>query len=315
MAKLKLYYPVNSYVLNLNRDHTRFFLDLINKLKQTHEVIVEPENIDAHRGGVTFNLETDSNTTQHVFDCEMLIENLENGEFYILSAHDHLSVSTLGNKENPKLKKVLFSQFIPNEVKHHTRNNYYKYSPWIYFKQDNLDLEIYYEKRKFIEDKIDTLFFRGSYADRPILQHINSNILPLGSVTNNVRYFEDLIKHKVALSVGGASTGDLCYRDIEYMQLGIPFIKFQYISYLDNPLIPNYHYISIDLPEDLPIHNDVIKDRLGLKHHAQMIEKRYYEVINDLDFLKMVGENSRNYFLENLSYDVRINKTIKALNL
>ena len=315
MSKLKLYYPVNEYVLNLNRDHTRFYLDLISEISKTHEVYVEPNHEDAHKGGVTYILETDPNVKQHVFDCEMMIENLDNGDFFLLSAHDHLSVSTLSNKENPKFKKILFSQFIPNEMYHHTRKYYQKYYPWIYFRQDNIDLEPFYEKRKNVELKFNNLFFRGSYSDRPILNHIDPTIISMGKVTSNTQYFEDLIKHKVALAVGGASTGDLCYRDIEYMQLGIPFIKFQYITYLETPLIPNYHYISIDIPTDLPIHNDVIKDRLGLNHHAKMIEKRYYEVINDVEFLNMIGNNSRRYFEENLSYDARIKKTINMLNL
>ena len=101
------------------------------------------------------------------------------------------------------------------------------------------------------------MYFRGtSISDRPIVTHFNTNYLngytPIGSPNT---YFEDLIKYKIGLSIAGR--GELCYRDIEYMALGIPMIRFNYLSELNPNLIPNYHYISINRPDDLII------DRLG----------------------------------------------------
>lgn len=316
MKNLKIYHPVNDYVRHLNRDHTNFYSELVMELRKYNNVTICEEDVEnAHLGSYSCNLYVNSDVVQPVTDCEMVIENLDNGEFFILSSHDQYSSTILNNKDNPKLKKVLFSQFNPLDIHHHTKRSYHKYFPWIYFKHANICLEEYYLKRKNINNFNEKLFFRGAYDSRPIVKYIDEDIMPLKPVEPNIKYFDDLISHKVAFSVGGAAVGDLCYRDIEYLQLGIPFIKFEYITQLDTPLIPNYHYISIKLPDDIPYHNGLPKDRLGLEHHAKMIEKRYKEVINDDDFLNTIGKNGREYYENHLTTEKKIHKTIKQLNL
>ena len=314
MKNYKVYYPINDYVRRLNRDHTNFYLRLIEDLKKTYNIVVCEDSETAHQG-TTFTLESDKRVKQYLHDCEMMIEDLDNGEYYILSSHDQYTASVLGNRNEDKLKKVLFSQFIPLDMKHHAKNNYHKYHPWGYFKHSNIDIESYYHKRQDIKNYKNELFFRGTYKDRPILKHIDKKIMPLTTGDTSKKYFEDLITHKVAFTVGGSAVGDLCYRDVEYMQMGIPFIKFEYITNLDVPLIPNYHYISIELPKDMPIFNGVPKDRLGLEHHAKMVEDKYKEVINDTEFLRTISINSRKYYEDNLSLNSMINKTRKILGI
>lgn len=310
---LKICFLYNKWVEELNRDHTSFFIELIETLKKTHNVEVLPEFEDAHKG-LDYELTVDPGKFIRVHDCELIIEDLDSQVFYILSAHDQISQGVLSQQSNPKLKKVLYSQFIPNEIFHHTRKFYSKYEPWIYFRYSPTDLEPYYYKRKLIEKKIPRLFFQGKTDDRPIVSHISKDILSEQRTTNLDSYLENIIQYKLGFAVGGVSNGDLCYRDIEYMQLGIPFIKFEYISCLKTPLIPNYHYISIPVPEDLPIHNSVKKDRLGLEHHAKLVENRFKEVIGDEYLLNAVGSNARKYFEDFLTPSRRVEITLMQLN-
>ena len=74
------------------------------------------------------------------------------------------------------------------------------------------------------------------------------------------------------------------------MALGIPFLRFEYISELNPNLIPNFHYISVERPDDLKI------DRIGNEEHARMLEKRFLEVKDDTDFLNFISNNARNYY-------------------
>jgi hypothetical protein len=120
-------------------------------------------------------------------------------------------------------------------------------------------------------------------------------------------YFYDMINHKIALSVDGR--GEFCYRDIECFAAGVPIIRFEYESVFYNNLIPNYHYISIPRP------NDMVMYRVGEEHHAKMLEQRYYEVINDTEFLNFISKNARKYYENNCTMDVSVKNTFNLLSL
>ena len=218
-------------------------------------------------------------------------------------------------KSNPFLKKVLYSQYIPEQIVGHTGEFSHKYSPWIFFPQNINDYEKYYNKRLEKTNFIDKLYFRGGTEYRPILNYIDREILSDNRPIHPEAYFEDLISHSVVLSIGGVANGDLCYRDIECMAMGVPILRFEYVTTLYPGLIPNYHYISVPLPLDLPQANGVLKDRLGTEQHAKILENRFREVINNKEFLKFIARNARNYYNENLSRESRVLKTLKMLNL
>jgi hypothetical protein len=244
-----------------------------------------------------------------LLECEYVIEFEDTGEFYIMSVSDDLTHSILNEKNNPSLKKVLVSQFKRPSIIAHVGDALEKYLPWIYFPCTIDDLDPYYKERKLKEEFIDKMYFRGtSIADRPLITHINQEYIcgysPIGGPNT---YFNDLINYKIGLSVAGR--GELCYRDIEYMALGIPFIRFEYISELSPNLIPNYHYISVERP------NDLLIDRLGNEEHARMIEKRFLEVKDNNEFLLFISNNAREYYETYLKSDVNVNHTLNLLGL
>lgn len=308
MRKIIVHNPCNEHTRYF-RNYNLFWDDLTNELKKRYEVTENRyyELANQQRFNVNLKNQTCPDGDFLLLECEYVIEFEDTGEFYIMSVSDDLTHATLNEKNNPLLKKVLISQFNRTEIVNHvSKENESKYSPWIYFPCTIDDLEVHYEKRKTIENLVDKMYFRGtSISDRPIVTYIDQNYLngytPIGGP---VTYFNDLINYKIGLSVAGR--GELCYRDIEYMALGVPFIRFEYISELNPNLIPNFHYISINRPEDL------LKDRLGNLEHAKMIEERFLEVKDDIDFLNFISNNAREYYVNHLN---RGNNVIHTLNL
>jgi hypothetical protein len=292
-----------------------FWDELTDELKKTHSVIENRYFEDAHKDRFKVNFESLINPDgMLLMECEYVIENVDNGDFYILSVSDDLTSGILNEQSNPKLKKVLISQFIEDKVKHHVNDNHIKYFPWIYFPMNLTDLDSYYLKRLQKTHFIDKLCFRGSTSNRPILKYFNSDILDGPDyIGDSKTYFDDLINYSIGLSVAGV--GEMCYRDIEYMSLGIPFIRFEYQSKLSSPLIPNYHYISIPYDIEMPRHNDTPTDRLGGQEQVNKIEQRFNEVITDKEFLSFISKNARKYYEDNLSPISRITKTLNILNL
>lgn len=313
MEKYIVHNPLNSANLYY-RDYNYFFDQLTNRLREKYDII-ENRTIQEKDESHTQIKLMSSDEVVYMLECEYIIENVSTGDFYVLSVSDQMGNCVLSQQNNIKLKKVLYSQYIPDQIVHHTKKNYNKFIPWIYFQQDNIDLEKYYLLRKQKKDFIPNLFFKGNRYYRPILDFIDSNILTDTKHQKIEDYFENIINYEICLSIGGLAVGDICYRDIECMALGIPILKFEFVTTLNPGLIPNYHYISIPIPEDLPKFNDVYKDRLGNEEHAKLISKRFYEVINNKNYLNFISENARKYYETYLSKENRVNYTLNLLGL
>lgn len=311
MRKIIVHNPCNEHTRYF-RNYNLFWDELTEELKLKYNVTENRYYEFANQQKFKVNLKNQTSCIDCflLLECEYVIEFEDTGEIYIMSVSDDLTHCVLNEKSNPLLKKVLISQFDRKKIEAHVSTEFmYKYSSWIYFPCTIDDLEIFYNKRKDVNNFIDKMYFRGtSIQDRPIVTHINELYLngynPIGSPPT---YFEDLIKYKIGLSVAGR--GELCYRDIEYMALGIPMLRFNYISELNPKLIPNYHYISIDRPLDLPI------DRLGNNHHSKLIEEKFLEVKEDNDFLNFISKNAREYYLSHMSEQTRVKHTLNLLGL
>lgn len=311
MKKIIVHNPCNEHTRYF-RDYNLFWDELTDELKKKYDVTENRyyELANQQRFKVNLKKQSSCDTCFLLMECEYVIECEDTGEFYVMSVSDDLSHAILNEHSNPMLKKVLVSQFDRNKLESHVTPTYMeKYSPWIYFPCTIDDLEVFYEKRKTINEFVDKMYFRGtSISDRPIVTHVSPEYLngytPIGGP---ITYFDDLIKYKVGLSVAGR--GEFCYRDTEYMALGVPMIRFNYISELNPNLIPNFHYISVDRPDDLPI------DRLGNESHAKLLEKRFLEVKDDKEFLDFISNNARSYYLNYLSKQNRVKHTLNLLNL
>lgn len=103
--------------------------------------------------------------------------------------------------------------------------------------------------------------------------------------------------------------GEWCYRDMEYLSSGIPFIRQEYEdSVWGGSYIPNVHYISIPI--------GTVKDAFkkhGTMGVAELYKLRYEEVKDDTDFLEFVSANQIALWDEWFSANATINKTIEVV--
>ena len=305
MTKIKVHNPCNEYTKT--RFYNYFWDVFTEHLKQFFDVEENRYYEFAHSGWFPVKLEKGISDNFSLLECEYAIENMENGEFVLMSAGDQISAASINEQNNPYLRKVLMSQFLPSHVQYHIVNNVYKYSPWTYFQYDMTNLEKYYNTRQNNKPTENKLYFKGTTPDRPIIFYINKDIITTFDELEINEYFNDLIKYKIALSVDGV--GEFCYRDIECFAVGVPIIRFEYSSKMYNELIPNYHYISIPRPDDMTLY------RLGNENHAKLLEQRYYEVINDTEFLDFISKNARKYYENNCTMEKLTKNAHNLLNL
>lgn len=296
------------------RNYNLFWDELTQELSERYEVIENRHFDNAHFDRQEIKLKKGLAKEFLLLECEYVIEDADSGEFWIMSVSDDLGYATMNEKHNPLCKKVLISQFIDYKIKHHVDNNYDKYSPWIYFPSGLIDLEQFYHKRKHVQNKVPLMYFRGNVSQRPALKHFSDELLYCPETpTTPEAYFNDMIDYQVSLSMAGV--GELCYRDIECMAIGMPLIRFEFQVEMHEKLIPNVHYISVPYPDDMPRHNGVASDRLSGPHHVKMIEERFKEVVDDHEFLSYISKNAREYYERNLSPQSRVNKTLEILGL
>ena len=313
MEKITVYSPQNEITKD-QRSYNTFFDELTDKLKERFIVEEQKYHKDAHLGRCNFKLKKLQNDSIEMIECEYIIEK-ENGDFYVLSMSEQISAALLSEQSNPHFKKALYSQYIPDQMVHHCKENSHKYEPWIFFPMRNLDYDTIYQNRLKKDKFIKRMFFKGGIDYRPIINHITKDLLSEPGIVPPERYFDNMTNYEMCLSIGGTANGDLCYRDVECMAIGVPMIRFDFTAILNPALIPNYHYISIPLQLDLPKHNDVLKDRLGGERHGKLIEQRFNEVKDNRHLLEFVSNNARKYYEKYLSRESRINYTLQLLNL
>ena len=309
MARLIIHTPQNESSSRY-RYYNIFFTNFISFLKTKFEIEEDTYYDLANIRSYSVKLLNDY-TTSDLLECEMIIENEKTGEFVVLSVSDTLTGAILNHQSNPLCKKILVSQFDEVSIKNHLRspNNFYKYTPWIYFPSNEFNLDDKYEYRLNVLDMIDKFCFWGtSMEDRKILTHFSPELfdggLPIGDFYG---YSNKLLQYKVALSISGRA--EFCYRDIENFAMGIPIIRFEYKNKMYNQLIPNFHYISVDRPHDL------YYDRLGDKTHAEMIEKKFIEVKDNTNFLEFISRNARKYYENFLSPEKSVEHTYNILDI
>jgi hypothetical protein len=254
------------------------------------------------------------NNIETLEDCDYLVLDTETESFIIFSVSDVLNYYLVNFLKNNNLKKVFFAQYFRDNILANSRDNYKIFSPWLYFPSSPVNLDQYFLKRKYKNNFINKLFFKGEKSSRPIIEYFSKNIMSDSNRLSLDNYLDEAIDYKIGLSVGGV--GEFCYRDIEYMALGIPFIRFEYQSSMLHPLIPNYHYISIKMPSDMPINcnkDNMFDDKNGLYHHAKALENKFLETVDNAEFLNFISRNARNYYENFLSPKSSVKITIQLI--
>jgi hypothetical protein len=225
----------------------------------------------------------------------MTITNLDTKKYLIISYWDRpIEMTWDGNGWDTKNRVELISSSGAKPEMNFTPYSYLPYS--IVFE----DLSL--KSKKMDEKEKNELEFRGFlYNERLSLSKIGDINISDKKIFPFETYFDDLTNNKICLSLNGA--GEICNRDIEILSARSALLRPELKLQFHNKLIPNYHYISFEMDNDPIILNKIILDR-------------YYEVKDDVEFLKYISENGYQWYLENGTIDsnVKILKEIIDIN-
>lgn len=304
-----------------------FFLDIVLYLKEKYSANII-EN-DPDKGYIFIE-----KYNHEMRDCELIIEDEENDKLTIISFCESMGWgngtkvnniwSILTERNNPKDTIVIvhYTSWFHHDDDFSNQYNFkilktsfFPFNPWI-------NNDYFYKLRKFKKEKhfIDKMFFLSTTRREDPFK-----LYELGYCTNpDLRYNTEsylnmAINYKVGLAI--SSVSELCYREIDYMGIGLPTLRLEYKITTNPPLIPNYHYISIDRDK----YNLYGKknesewgahlDRGGGENYIKAYIERFLEVKDDYDFLSYISKNANDYFKKNCTSENILNNTIKMINL
>jgi hypothetical protein len=182
-----------------------------------------------------------------------------------------------------------------------------KVKPWIFLPYKEFDYDHYRELRKSKLKLEEKLFYLGSGIDsyRKSVQIVESKgLLQRTGNYEFKNYLDKMISSKIGLShyldLDKYNTpfdhpGEFCYRDIEYMSVGLPFIRIEYKDSVHDPLLPNHHYISI--PREKAY---VAYEKNGDEGVADLYINKYLEVKDDQELLNFISKNQMEWFDKNV---------------
>lgn len=312
------------------RAHLPFFKTFDEYLKQFFDI----EIINYNKDGDTFSGSIDLIKSIGAFghnppisDVDYVIENLNTGELKVFSFTEYFNSYISHIAKSDACSSVLLAHFNWHNVYYWMKregaiNHLHKIKPWIFLPFQEFDYELYRKKRSEIKVYDDKMFWLGSGVDayRKMIRIIhNKGFMQSIDSTSHLLYLDRLINSKIGLSyyldLDKYNTpydhpGEFCYRDIEYMILGLPFIRIEFKDVTHNQLLPNHHYISI--PRE---HAYVAYDRNGDEGVADLYIQRYNEVINDNEFLNFISNNQIDWANNNILGNQREKITFELLKL
>jgi len=271
------------------------------------------------------------NDQSRVHDGEILIYYPEDDVVKALSFSDTDTPLTISlYNRNKSTDTLIVSQNASTQVRHYDYFGYkFNSLNTIYTPESPvICLDNFYVRRQYLNEFRDKFVFRGNtkamprlspsflegceYFEGPEYLGPSDDYLKRDLQENYIHhlgptyYFYSIIECKVGLAIPGM--GEICNRDIEYMAIGLPMMKFEYMTKWNPELIPNYHYISIPR-----ICDTTDSEQVGSKEHAEAYLKRFLEVKDDKEFLDFVSKNARQYYWENIHPLNRTEKIVKLL--
>lgn len=312
------------------RAHLPFFKDFDIFLSRFFDV----ESINYNKDGNTFNgninlINSVGNFLKNppLSDVECVIENLETGETKLISFTEYFNNYSCHIAKSESCSKTLLAHFNWSNIyywmkRENAINQLHKIKPWIFLPFKEFDVLEYRNIKNSNFDLDSKMFWMGSGVDsyRKMIRIVeDKGFLQKITTSSHEEYLKRLVNSKIGLSyyldLNKYNTpydhpGEFCYRDIEYILLGLPFIRIEFKDTTHNPLLPNHHYISI--PRE---HAYVAYDKYGDEGVANLYIERYKEVINDNEFLSYISNNQIKWSDNNLLNDNKYKLTFELLEL
>ncbi|MBD3407307.1 MAG: hypothetical protein GF411_14410 [Candidatus Lokiarchaeota archaeon] len=249
---------------------------------------LKSKNID-----VELSCESNFKSGDKTFETRKVIyiEDDSAGGYYVLDFKD-----MLGYKNNFVVREVVHDDRCFKILKSQYRKDHYidppynKIIPFTYFEK-NPELVQSLRLKDGPSKSIKKMFFRGQpWKNRnKVLDRIDDIIIP-NRLTSIEDYYNDMRSHWIGLALPG--WGNICHRELEYFAFDIAVIMPKLKNTFHNDLIPDYHYISVDV--------NTTKDKS--KVIASGIRDAYESVVDDRDKLNEVISNARRWYEENVMF-------------
>jgi hypothetical protein len=249
-------------------------------------------------------------------DCELMIHDETNDTLRSITwSEGPTKIFDVYKNRNNKNDILLLTQqayWFPKDYDYSVHNFTVKPTTFYTFTPQTNHNHFYNLRRfKKFEQLIDQLFFLASTRrEDPFALRDMGLCSPSPGALTIDQYLTLATDYKVGLSI--SSTAEMCYRDIEYMAIGLPMLRLEYMTVLNPPLIPNYHYISI--PRD-GFDWSPTSDRAGGPAYIEAYKKRFFEVKDDKEFLEFIANNAREYYLKYCSPENKLSHVMTLLEL
>jgi hypothetical protein len=297
------------------RAHLPFFRKFDKYLSNFFDVDVVNYNKDGETFSGKIELQTNISTfgnTPPISDVEYVIENLDTKEIKVLSFTEYFTHYVTHFAKSDPCTKILLVHFNWSHryewmKRDRSVKNIDKVKPWIFLPYKEFDYDHYRELRKSKLKLEEKLFYLGSGIDsyRKSVQIVESKgLLQRTGNYEFKNYLDKMISSKIGLShyldLDKYNTpfdhpGEFCYRDIEYMSVGLPFIRIEYKDSVHDPLLPNHHYISI--PREKAY---VAYEKNGDEGVADLYINKYLEVKDDQELINFISKNQMEWFDKNV---------------
>lgn len=302
--------------LGPNRFDTNFTIELQKELAESRNAEVE---VQLNTSDFAFYI-NDGNYFKIPHGSVRIIENVETKQFYVYDFGDDcadvLPLTKFTNFAGMALgqfNRTKVEQMVQEDRKQLVRPGIYPESDWnfgikyfddIQSRRNNgvLDSRLHFRGTVYPELRNCVHVLARKYSSTV---HMGTNKLPFED------YLNETAKFKLTLGMGLAPyNSDICMRDIDMFGIGVPVIRPKLYIEVDEPLIPDVHYISCDVELD-PF-------TLWTSDHektADIIHERYLSVIDNEEFLRYISTNAREWYLRNMASNTSVKRLISWINI
>ena len=231
------------------------------------------------------------------------------GRFHVLDCSDWVTPFEFDLRDvarDPRCRVILKAQYQPEPYR---KRPLTKVKPWTYFETHPSHVQSNLEVYRCIPRDHELLFFRGNTTwegRAAILSQLSAAGVIDPDFEESVAYRDYLPKiarHRIALGLPGM--GNLCHREIEAFGIGTPVLMPRLKNTTHRDLIPDYHYISVDV--------DTLTDEPG--YVADQIARRFHQVAADQSYLDCVARAAMAWYEANVRFPNSLALTAQLLGL
>jgi len=272
---------------NLKNDgwHVRLFSEILGLVETSKEIITPTLKIG-----------------EDIIKIKRFVIFQKDEEYYIIEFQDQV---------NPK--KLSVRHFIKNEaikivLKCMYRDNLYQWDkirPFLYFEKDPHIWQKHLGYLRSGPRNVPKLYFRGTsgFGNRKNVLKKLRILNPSQKKIGLNQYIEECRQHIMALSLPGVA--NTCHREIEMFGAGIPVLMPRQKTAFYDPLIPNYHYISVDVDAKQDATDTIVSK----------ITKRFLETYKNEALLHDIRKNALEWYDRNILVGNRSKITLRLLGL